>query len=154
MIVLDTDHLTFLEHGQSVEAERLRARLKGLDDAEVAVTIVSFEEQTRGWLAYLERARPSGPERRVFLRCSAPYRPLARSSCVSGIVRLALHRAGIASPPSRGANLLRHSAATALLRDGATPDAISALLRHRCLDTTLHSPSASCRIGPASPDRR
>jgi tRNA(fMet)-specific endonuclease VapC len=57
VFVLDTDHLTFLEHGQSVESERLRARLKGLNDAEIAVTIVSFEEQTRGWLAYLARAR-------------------------------------------------------------------------------------------------
>jgi site-specific recombinase XerD len=89
-------------------------------------------------LAYLERARLGSREPRVFLRCSAPYRPLARSSCISAIVRLALHRAGIASPPSRGANLLRHSAATALLRDGATLDAVSALLRHRSLDTTVH----------------
>lgn len=57
MFVLDTDHITFLEHGQSAEAERLRARLKSLDDADIAVTIVSFEEQTRGWLTYLARAR-------------------------------------------------------------------------------------------------
>lgn len=57
MFILDTDHLTFLEHGASVEAGRLRARLEGLTDADVAVTIVSFEEQTRGWLAYLARAR-------------------------------------------------------------------------------------------------
>lgn len=57
MFILDTDHLTFLEHGASVEAGRLRARLEGLKDADIAVTIVSFEEQTRGWLAYLARAR-------------------------------------------------------------------------------------------------
>jgi tRNA(fMet)-specific endonuclease VapC len=57
VFILDTDHLTFLEHGQSVEAERLRKRLSILGDADVAVTIVSFEEQTRGWLAYLARAR-------------------------------------------------------------------------------------------------
>jgi tRNA(fMet)-specific endonuclease VapC len=57
VFVLDTDHLTLLEHGQSAEADRLRARLNGLDEADVAVTIVSFEEQTRGWLAYLARAR-------------------------------------------------------------------------------------------------
>lgn len=57
MFVLDTDHLTFLERGNSGEVERLRARLSGLGDAEIAVTIVSFEEQTRGWLTYLARAR-------------------------------------------------------------------------------------------------
>ena len=57
MFVLDTDHLTFLEHGRSVEADRLRARLQGLHAAEITVTIVSFEEQTRSWLTYLARAR-------------------------------------------------------------------------------------------------
>ena len=33
---------------------------------------------------------------------------------------MALKRAGITDPPSRGANLLRHSAATGMLRAGAT----------------------------------
>ena len=57
MFVLDTDHLTLLEQGRSVESDRLRARLAGEADRDVAVTIISFEEQTRGWLAYLARAR-------------------------------------------------------------------------------------------------
>lgn len=52
MFLLDTDHLTFLEHGRGVEADHLRARLAEVDDADVAVSIISFEEQTRGWLAY------------------------------------------------------------------------------------------------------
>ena len=89
-------------------------------------------------LAYLQRRRPGRPESRVFLRSFAPYRPFADSTCISSIVRRALDRAGIVSPPSRGANLLRHSAATTLLRDGATLDAVSALLRHRSADTTAH----------------
>jgi tRNA(fMet)-specific endonuclease VapC len=29
-----------------------------LGDGDVAVTIISFEEQARGWLTYLARARP------------------------------------------------------------------------------------------------
>lgn len=57
---------------------------------------------------------------------------------VSGIVQSALRRAGIVDPPSRGANLLRHSAATAMLRQGATLEAVSVLLRHRSLDTSMH----------------
>lgn len=89
-------------------------------------------------LAYLERRCPGRPEPRVFLRSFAPYCPLVDSTCISSIVRRALDRAGILSPPSRGANLLRHSAATTLLRNGATLDAVSALLRHRSPDTTAH----------------
>jgi hypothetical protein len=35
---------------------------------------------------------------------------------VSGIVRAALRRAGVENPPTHGANLLRHSVATMMLR--------------------------------------
>src|SRR5262244_3023952 len=70
------------------------------------------------------RRRPCVDEDRIFLRSSAPYRPFTRSSVVSCVVRLALGRAGITDAPSRGANLLRHSAATSMLRAGASLDAV------------------------------
>lgn len=89
-------------------------------------------------LDYLSRVRPSAEEDRVFLRSSAPYRPFKGSSVISSIVRLALTRAGIVDAPSRGANLLRHSAATSMLRAGATLDAVGTVLRHRSIDTTAH----------------
>jgi integrase/recombinase XerD len=89
-------------------------------------------------LDYLERARPRVEEDRIFLRSSAPHRPFANPCAISDVVRLALKRAGITDPPSRGANLLRHSAATAMLRAGATLDAIGSVLRHRSADTTAH----------------
>jgi tRNA(fMet)-specific endonuclease VapC len=57
VFILDTDHVSLLERGESRESDRLKARLNGLDDADVAVTIITFEEQARGWLAYLARAR-------------------------------------------------------------------------------------------------
>lgn len=89
-------------------------------------------------LDYLEQARPLADDARIFLRSSAPYRPFTGASAISDVVRLALKRAGITDAPSRGANLLRHSAATAMLRAGATLDAIGAVLRHRSADTTAH----------------
>ena len=89
-------------------------------------------------LAYIERARPRVPEERLFLRVHAPYRPFSSSRCISGVVRLALERAGIANAPSRGAGLLRHSAATAMLRGGATLETVGTVLRHRSVDTTAH----------------
>ena len=57
MYILDTDHVTLLERGQGVECDRVRSRLADLGVREVGVTIVSFEEQTRGWLTYLAQAR-------------------------------------------------------------------------------------------------
>jgi hypothetical protein len=43
---------------------------------------------------------------------------------ISGIVRLAINRAGIVDAPSRGDNLLRHSGATSMPRAGSTLDAV------------------------------
>lgn len=89
-------------------------------------------------LAYLDQTRPDVDCDRIFLRSAAPYRPFAGPGAVSGIVRLALGRAGITTAPSKGTNLLRHSAATGLLRAGATLDAVGAVLRHRSPNTTAH----------------
>jgi tRNA(fMet)-specific endonuclease VapC len=57
MVVLDTDHVTLLEWARGVDADRLRARLDDISPKERATTIVTYEEQTRGWLAYVGRAR-------------------------------------------------------------------------------------------------
>ena len=89
-------------------------------------------------LDYIEHARPQIPIDRVFLCAKAPFRPIRSGPIVSGIVRAALRRAGIENPPSHGANLLRHSAATMMLRAGATLDEIGTVLRHKSPDTTAH----------------
>lgn len=57
MFVLDTDHLSLLEHRASSEGQRLRSRLAGEAPENVATTIISFEEQMRGWMALLSAAR-------------------------------------------------------------------------------------------------
>jgi site-specific recombinase XerD len=89
-------------------------------------------------LAYIGGDRPAVQERRLFLRTYAPHRPFADGTVISTIVAFALRRAGIKDPPSTGGNLLRHSAATAMLRGGASLQSVGAVLRHRSLDTTAH----------------
>lgn len=89
-------------------------------------------------LEYLENARPKVTIDKVFLCTNAPYRAFTSSASVSDIVRLALKKAGIENAPSRGANLLRHSAATIMLRNGATLETISAVLRHRSADMSAY----------------
>jgi site-specific recombinase XerD len=85
-------------------------------------------------LAYIEKGRPTTPLRTVFLRHKTPCGPL-RSVSISSIVRLALIRAGV-DAPSFGAHLLRHSAASQMLREGVSMDQIQAVLRHASLETT------------------
>lgn len=88
-------------------------------------------------LAYLKK-RPIVTVDQVFLCVQAPYRSMQSSAVVSSIVSHALRSAGIQDAPTRGATLLRHSAATSMLRGGATLDAVSAMLRHRSLNMTAH----------------
>ena len=60
MVVLDTDVLSLLQRRQGALDTRLAARIASTDE-EIYVMIVSFEEQTRGWLASAAKART--PER-------------------------------------------------------------------------------------------
>lgn len=60
MVVLDTDVLSILQRKQGEAYARLAVRIATCGD-EVYVTIVSFEEQMRGWLASAAKART--PER-------------------------------------------------------------------------------------------
>jgi len=88
-------------------------------------------------IAWLTGTRPNVSSSMVFLRLLPPFSSVT-SSTVSNVVRRAIERAGVTDTPSRGAHLLRHSAATAMLRGGATLDAIATVLRHRSSDTTAH----------------
>jgi tRNA(fMet)-specific endonuclease VapC len=59
MIVLDTDHVSELQYPNSVRGARLLERLNAVEGRPAATTIVSFEEQMRGWLAAINN-RPAG----------------------------------------------------------------------------------------------
>jgi integrase/recombinase XerD len=84
---------------------------------------------------YLRHDRPSSKTRRVFVCRKAPQRGFSGPSTVSTIVRRALDRAGL-HPGFKGAHLLRHSLATAMIRSGASMSEIGEILRHRSPSTT------------------
>jgi integrase/recombinase XerD len=85
-------------------------------------------------LHYLAHGRPDGVGEHVFVTAIAPIAAMTPHT-VSGIVIRALRRTGI-NAPIHGAHLLRHSAATTMLRDGISLPAIGALLRHASIETT------------------
>jgi site-specific recombinase XerD len=87
-------------------------------------------------LAYIERGRPILATRAVFLSEYAPLRPIDRIG-VKCLVNRALDRAGIESV-HKGAHILRHSAATTMLRHGVSLRGVSAVLRHREPGMTAH----------------
>ena len=85
-------------------------------------------------LTYL-RCRPAVDTDKVFISVSAPIKPLKGPQSVASIVRRAIHRAGVEAP-THGAHLLRHSAATEMLRQGVSLQDIQTVLRHQSIETT------------------
>ncbi len=89
----------------------------------------------RAIVAYLRHGRPATRVRQVFVLHWMRVGEPANRQLVGDAVKRALRRAGI-SAPMRGANLVRHSLATCLVRRGASLLEIADLFGHRSLDTT------------------
>lgn len=94
------------------------------------------QEVGQALAAYVQEGRPVGYADAMFLRSRAPFRALGNHCAVSMLVANGMRRAGIKRPSRGAAHLLRHSVATSMLRQGASLQEISALLRHRSVETT------------------
>jgi integrase/recombinase XerD len=81
---------------------------------------------------YLRHGRPPSTSRSVFLRLYAPYRGLSVPAVIWAVYN-ACDRTGL---PRFGAHRLRHTAASDMLRAGASLAEIGAVLRHRSSQTT------------------
>lgn len=56
MYILDTDHLSLIQrNGQ--DGKRILTKLAAIEEAEVAVTVITYEEQVRGRLNVLSRTK-------------------------------------------------------------------------------------------------
>ena len=69
MIILDTDAITLLERQGNIISEQLRDRLAILSlEHDVTTTIISYEEQTRGWFSKLAQAHSPDEEVEAYTR--------------------------------------------------------------------------------------
>ena len=109
-----------------------RIRLAGKNRREIWLPLP--QDVGEALVDYLQNERPAADSVYVFTKSIAPAGPV-NAHLVSSIVRRAIERVGIETP-SRGAHLFRHSAATAMLRQGASLSQIGSLLRHESLETT------------------
>ena len=57
MPILDTDHLTVIQRQSEPAYTVLQARLQRVSSDDIYTTIISLEEQMRGWLAVISRAK-------------------------------------------------------------------------------------------------
>jgi tRNA(fMet)-specific endonuclease VapC len=56
MYILDTDHLSVIDRG-GANAQHLLQKLASINPTQVATSIISYEEQMRGWLSYAAKAQ-------------------------------------------------------------------------------------------------
>jgi site-specific recombinase XerD len=95
--------------------------------------------------AYLACRPSTCPSDHVFLRNIAPVRPFRNGDGVSSLVKRLMQRAGIVAPV-KGAHVLRHTAATEMLRHGVPLEKIGLVLRHRGVDTTARYAKADVAL--------
>ena len=96
-------------------------------------------------LRYLARRPSICPSDHVFLRNIAPFRPFRNGDGVSSVVKRLMRRAGVVAPV-KGAHVLRHTAATEMLRHGVPLEKIGLVLRHRGVDTTARYAKADVAL--------
>ncbi|MGZ9052709.1 MAG: tyrosine-type recombinase/integrase, partial [Rhodoplanes sp.] len=95
--------------------------------------------------AYLACRPSTCPSDHVFLRNIAPFRPFRKGDGISSAVKRLMQRAGIVAPV-KGAHVLRHTAATEMLRHGVPLEKIGLVLRHRGIDTTAYYAKADVTL--------
>lgn len=94
------------------------------------------QEVGDGIVDYLLHGRPATTSDHVFVRAIAPFRPFRDARGISDVAKLALRRAGVDTRVRGAAHVLRHSAASSMLRQGASLQEIAAVLRHQSVVST------------------
>jgi site-specific recombinase XerD len=92
------------------------------------------EDTGRAIIAYLKQARPRVSSRAMFLTDVVPHRRI-KAAHVSEIAAIYMKRANVVAS-HLGAHALRHTAATEMVRGGATFKEVADVLGHRNLATT------------------
>jgi len=96
-----------------------------------------LDEVDEALVEYLRHGRPDCAARQVFVRHQTPIAPFGTHNNLWDVMHRAFRASGIVAPQRRrGMYLLRHSAATRMLAQGAPFKTISDVLGHASADTT------------------
>src|SRR5260370_25753670 len=82
-VVLDTDHLSVLQWHERPACDRLLARLDALAPDDIGTTLISFQEQVEGWLAYLKRARKGAGVVHAYAKLEEVWRSCLKMNVLS-----------------------------------------------------------------------
>jgi len=83
MIILDTDHISILQHAESTVAATLQQRLSDSPDGDIATTAITLEEQCRSWLSLINRHTDARQQVRYYDRFVRAFRFFSKWRVVS-----------------------------------------------------------------------
>ena len=127
-------------------SEIVALRLSDIDWGELSLTVrrpktatvdkLPMDDQLASAIAdYVLNGRPVSPSEEVFLVHHAPYGPFSRGCSLHKVAERYYSAAGVKG--RGGLHRMRHMAATDMLRSGATPDAIAAVLGHSKIENAM-----------------
>lgn len=64
MIILDTDCISLLQRENALVGSNLQRNLDRFSPEDICTSIISFEEQMRGWLSFISKSRT--PDQQIF----------------------------------------------------------------------------------------
>jgi tRNA(fMet)-specific endonuclease VapC len=97
--ILDTDIMSLLAHRDSPEAPRIRRRIAELPpEDEVVTTVINYEEQMRGWMAALTRAKRPEAQVQVYARLLHHLQTFRRMTVLPYDTTAAAVLAGLGKP--------------------------------------------------------
>jgi len=82
-VLLDTDHLSVLQWQEQPACDRLLERLDEIPPDDVATSIISFQEQIQGWMAYLNRAKKPNQIVEAYTKLEELWRSFLRMNVLS-----------------------------------------------------------------------
>lgn len=85
---------------------------------------------------YITEERPDAPSDFLFVRQIAPFEPLADHASCHSIVSRVFRKAGINDGRILGMHMLRHNAASIMVRNEVPVETVAAILGHSSLDST------------------
>jgi integrase len=102
------------------------------------VTLPLLPDVADALIEYLRKGRPSATSRHIFIRHRAPFEAFAHVISLYGIMRSALHKAGLDQRPGpRGPYLFRHTLATRMLGAHVSVKTIGDILGHTSTQSTF-----------------
>ena len=116
LYILDTDHMSILER-ENDEQRTLRARLRGHPSDDIATTIVSFEEQVKGWTSHLAKAGTTNQQIARYRKLKLQLNNYCRTTVVDFDERSGEHFERLRKARARAGTMDLKIAAIALAND-------------------------------------